>query len=158
MMTIWKAMKATMTFTDKMTVYLGNRRVDLMHLGRAHTAGDIVACIGLRVMGRGRARVGLPAGARGSEHHNAEQQPHQAQDQRRPVFQQQFRRRKSRRPHIKPGLALQALDDVRRMLARASVKRKRFEWIDARAAQAKANVGSSWTASRKREIASSSRN
>ena len=25
-----------------MTVYLGNRRVDLMHLGRAHTAGDIV--------------------------------------------------------------------------------------------------------------------
>ncbi len=26
-----------------MTIYLGNRRVDLMHLGRAHTAGDIVA-------------------------------------------------------------------------------------------------------------------
>ena len=25
-----------------MSVYLGNRRVDLMHLGRAHTAGDIV--------------------------------------------------------------------------------------------------------------------
>jgi hypothetical protein len=25
-----------------MTVYLGKRRVDLMHLGRAHTAGDIV--------------------------------------------------------------------------------------------------------------------
>jgi glyoxylase-like metal-dependent hydrolase (beta-lactamase superfamily II) len=25
-----------------MTIYLGNRRVDLMHLGRAHTAGDIV--------------------------------------------------------------------------------------------------------------------
>ena len=25
-----------------MTVYLGNRRMDLMHLGRAHTAGDIV--------------------------------------------------------------------------------------------------------------------
>ncbi len=25
-----------------MTVYLGNRRIDLMHLGRAHTAGDIV--------------------------------------------------------------------------------------------------------------------
>ena len=33
----------TTTFNDKMTVYLGNRRVDLMHLGRAHTAGDIVA-------------------------------------------------------------------------------------------------------------------
>ena len=34
-----------MTFTDKMTVYLGKRRVDLMHLGRAHTAGDIVAWV-----------------------------------------------------------------------------------------------------------------
>jgi glyoxylase-like metal-dependent hydrolase (beta-lactamase superfamily II) len=33
----------TQTFTNKMTVYLGKRRVDLMHLGRAHTAGDIVA-------------------------------------------------------------------------------------------------------------------
>ena len=33
----------TTTFNDRMTVYLGNRRVDLMHLGRAHTAGDIVA-------------------------------------------------------------------------------------------------------------------
>lgn len=32
----------TTTFSDEMTVYLGNRRVDLMHLGRAHTAGDIV--------------------------------------------------------------------------------------------------------------------
>jgi glyoxylase-like metal-dependent hydrolase (beta-lactamase superfamily II) len=32
----------TTTFKDKMTVYLGKRRVDLMHLGRAHTAGDIV--------------------------------------------------------------------------------------------------------------------
>ena len=32
----------TTTFTDRMTVYLGNRRVDLRHLGRAHTAGDIV--------------------------------------------------------------------------------------------------------------------
>ncbi|SDD44101.1 Glyoxylase, beta-lactamase superfamily II [Paracoccus isoporae] len=31
------------TFSDRMTVYLGNRRVDLMHPGRAHTAGDIVA-------------------------------------------------------------------------------------------------------------------
>ena len=32
----------TTTFSDDMTVYLGNRRVDLMHVGRAHTAGDIV--------------------------------------------------------------------------------------------------------------------
>ncbi len=32
----------TQTFTGKMSVYLGNRRVDLMQLGRAHTAGDIV--------------------------------------------------------------------------------------------------------------------
>ncbi|MEM6463787.1 MAG: MBL fold metallo-hydrolase [Pseudomonadota bacterium] len=35
----------TMTFTHKMTVYLGARRIDLMHLGRAHTAGDIVAWV-----------------------------------------------------------------------------------------------------------------
>ena len=33
----------TATFSGGMSVYLGNRRVDLMHLGRAHTAGDIVA-------------------------------------------------------------------------------------------------------------------
>jgi glyoxylase-like metal-dependent hydrolase (beta-lactamase superfamily II) len=33
----------TLTFHSRMTVYLGRRRVDLMHLGRAHTAGDIVA-------------------------------------------------------------------------------------------------------------------
>lgn len=32
----------TTTFNDRMTVHLGNRRIDLMHLGRAHTAGDIV--------------------------------------------------------------------------------------------------------------------
>jgi len=32
----------TTTFSDTMTVYLGNRRVDIMHLGRAHTAGDAV--------------------------------------------------------------------------------------------------------------------
>ena len=32
----------TTTFSESMTLYLGNRRVDLMHLGRAHTAGDIV--------------------------------------------------------------------------------------------------------------------
>ncbi len=35
----------TMTFRGKMSVYLGSRRVDLMHLGRAHTAGDIVAWV-----------------------------------------------------------------------------------------------------------------
>lgn len=32
----------TTTFNDRMTVHLGKRRIDLMHLGRAHTAGDIV--------------------------------------------------------------------------------------------------------------------
>ncbi|MCR9150988.1 MAG: MBL fold metallo-hydrolase [Rhodobacteraceae bacterium] len=32
----------TTTFSERMTVYLGNRRVDIMHLGRAHTAGDAV--------------------------------------------------------------------------------------------------------------------
>jgi glyoxylase-like metal-dependent hydrolase (beta-lactamase superfamily II) len=32
----------TTTFNDRMSVYLGKRRIDLMHLGRAHTAGDIV--------------------------------------------------------------------------------------------------------------------
>ena len=32
----------TTTFDGSMSVYLGNRRVDLMHLGRAHTAGDVV--------------------------------------------------------------------------------------------------------------------
>ena len=32
----------TTTFHGRMTVYLGNRRVDLMQLGRAHTAGDMV--------------------------------------------------------------------------------------------------------------------
>ena len=32
----------TTTFNDRMTVYLGNRRIDLRHVGRAHTAGDIV--------------------------------------------------------------------------------------------------------------------
>jgi glyoxylase-like metal-dependent hydrolase (beta-lactamase superfamily II) len=32
----------TTTFNDRMTLYLGKRRVDLMHVGRAHTAGDIV--------------------------------------------------------------------------------------------------------------------
>jgi len=32
----------TQTFSGKMSIYLGRRRVDLMQLGRAHTAGDIV--------------------------------------------------------------------------------------------------------------------
>jgi glyoxylase-like metal-dependent hydrolase (beta-lactamase superfamily II) len=32
----------TQTFGQRMSVYLGARRVDLYHLGRAHTAGDVV--------------------------------------------------------------------------------------------------------------------
>jgi glyoxylase-like metal-dependent hydrolase (beta-lactamase superfamily II) len=35
----------TLTFSDRMTIYMGKRRVDLMFLGRAHTAGDIVAFV-----------------------------------------------------------------------------------------------------------------
>ena len=35
----------TMTFDARMTVHLGGRSVQLMHLGRAHTAGDIVAWV-----------------------------------------------------------------------------------------------------------------
>jgi glyoxylase-like metal-dependent hydrolase (beta-lactamase superfamily II) len=35
----------TQTFSDRMTVYLGKRRVDIMHLGRAHTAGDAVVWV-----------------------------------------------------------------------------------------------------------------
>lgn len=35
----------TLTFQDRMTLHLGRRRVDLLHLGRAHTAGDIVAWV-----------------------------------------------------------------------------------------------------------------
>lgn len=35
----------TTTFSDRLTVYLGRRRVDLMHLGRAHTAGDAVVWV-----------------------------------------------------------------------------------------------------------------
>ncbi|MGR3376554.1 MBL fold metallo-hydrolase [Salipiger abyssi] len=34
--------RPTTTFSDSMTVYLGKRRVDIMKLGRAHTAGDCV--------------------------------------------------------------------------------------------------------------------
>ncbi|BAT61137.1 beta-lactamase IMP-1 precursor [Variibacter gotjawalensis] len=33
----------TITFPDKMTVWLGKREVRLQHIGRAHTAGDIIA-------------------------------------------------------------------------------------------------------------------
>ena len=32
----------TTTFSDSMTVFLGKRRIDIKHLGRAHTAGDAV--------------------------------------------------------------------------------------------------------------------
>ncbi len=32
----------TTTFSDSMTVFLGNRRVDIKQIGRAHTAGDAV--------------------------------------------------------------------------------------------------------------------
>jgi glyoxylase-like metal-dependent hydrolase (beta-lactamase superfamily II) len=35
----------SLTFEGRMTLHLGSRRVDLMHLGRAHTAGDIVAFV-----------------------------------------------------------------------------------------------------------------
>jgi len=35
----------TTTFSDSMTVYLGKRRVDIMHLGRAHTSGDAVVWV-----------------------------------------------------------------------------------------------------------------
>lgn len=35
----------TTTFGGRMTVYLGRRRVDIMHVGRAHTAGDAVVWV-----------------------------------------------------------------------------------------------------------------
>lgn len=35
----------TQTFRGRMSVFLGSRRVDLMQLGRGHTAGDIVAYV-----------------------------------------------------------------------------------------------------------------
>jgi glyoxylase-like metal-dependent hydrolase (beta-lactamase superfamily II) len=35
----------TTTFSEAMTVYLGNRRVDIFCLGRAHTAGDAVVWV-----------------------------------------------------------------------------------------------------------------
>lgn len=35
----------TATFAERMSLHLGKRQVNLMHLGRAHTAGDIVAFV-----------------------------------------------------------------------------------------------------------------
>ena len=35
----------TITFQDRMTVYMGKRRVELLQLGRGHTAGDIVVWV-----------------------------------------------------------------------------------------------------------------
>jgi glyoxylase-like metal-dependent hydrolase (beta-lactamase superfamily II) len=35
----------TLTFERRMTLYLGRRRVDLLQIGRAHTAGDIIAWV-----------------------------------------------------------------------------------------------------------------
>jgi glyoxylase-like metal-dependent hydrolase (beta-lactamase superfamily II) len=35
----------TVTFKERMTLYLGQRRVELRFIGRAHTAGDIVAYV-----------------------------------------------------------------------------------------------------------------
>jgi glyoxylase-like metal-dependent hydrolase (beta-lactamase superfamily II) len=37
--------RPTTTFSDSMTVYLGKRRVDILTLGRAHTAGDAVVWV-----------------------------------------------------------------------------------------------------------------
>ncbi len=37
--------RPTTTFSESMTIYLGKRRVDLMKLGRAHTAGDAVVWV-----------------------------------------------------------------------------------------------------------------
>jgi glyoxylase-like metal-dependent hydrolase (beta-lactamase superfamily II) len=35
----------SLTFPERMTLWVGRRRVDLIHLGRGHTAGDIVAWV-----------------------------------------------------------------------------------------------------------------
>jgi glyoxylase-like metal-dependent hydrolase (beta-lactamase superfamily II) len=35
----------TLTFNDRMTLWLGKRRVDIIHLGRGHTAGDTIAWV-----------------------------------------------------------------------------------------------------------------
>ncbi|WGW06031.1 MBL fold metallo-hydrolase [Tropicibacter oceani] len=37
--------RPTTTFSERMTVYLGKRRVDILHVGRAHTAGDAVVWV-----------------------------------------------------------------------------------------------------------------
>jgi len=37
--------RPTTTFSESMTVYLGKRRIDIMKLGRAHTAGDAVVWV-----------------------------------------------------------------------------------------------------------------
>lgn len=37
--------RPTTTFSDKLTVYLGKRRVDIMKVGRAHTAGDAIVWV-----------------------------------------------------------------------------------------------------------------
>ena len=33
------------TFSDSMTVYLGKRKIEIMHVGRAHTAGDAIVWV-----------------------------------------------------------------------------------------------------------------
>src|SRR5207248_10228761 len=35
----------TLTFPSELSVWLGNREVRILHLGRAHTAGDVVAYV-----------------------------------------------------------------------------------------------------------------
>ncbi len=35
----------TLTFNDRLTFWLGKRRVDIIHLGRGHTAGDTIAWV-----------------------------------------------------------------------------------------------------------------
>jgi len=35
----------TMTFSDSLTLYLGKRKIEILHLGRAHTAGDIAVWV-----------------------------------------------------------------------------------------------------------------
>ena len=35
----------TMTFPDQMSVWLGRREVRITHIGRGHTAGDVIAAV-----------------------------------------------------------------------------------------------------------------
>lgn len=35
----------TLTFPDRITLWLGKRRVEILHIGRAHTAGDTIAWV-----------------------------------------------------------------------------------------------------------------